>query len=89
MPTSRFHQQAAWCRRQAHIDVRKFGSDRERRPRALASIFEYEDPMTGRELMPTLCGAAIALLALHVPNSAMGHDHPPGIDGEFLNNPLG
>ena len=45
--------------------------------------------MTGRELMPTLCGAAIALLALHVPNSAMGHDHPPGIDREFLNNPLG
>jgi hypothetical protein len=45
--------------------------------------------MTGRELMQTLCGAAIALFALHVPHSAMGHDHPPGIDREFLDNPLG
>jgi hypothetical protein len=41
--------------------------------------------MTRRKSIPTLCGAAIALFALGVPHSSMGHDNPPGIDREFLN----
>jgi hypothetical protein len=41
--------------------------------------------MTRRKSIPTLCGAAIALFALSVPHSSMGHDNPPGIDREFLN----